>query len=79
MRRALNENQLLILSAVDSNGQETLYALLKRLSREHGVALSTLKLNARIVRDLGLISYAGVVHLTGAGATVKQLAGARHG
>lgn len=79
VRRALNRNQLLILQAVDSGNKETCYALLKRLSAEHGIASSTLKLNARILRELGLISYGGAVRLTAAGAAVKDLAGVRDG
>jgi hypothetical protein len=36
-------------------------SLLRFLSEEEGVPLSTLKLNARILRDLGLISYGSMV------------------
>lgn len=32
-------------------------SLLHKLSEEHGIPLSTLKLNARILRELNLISY----------------------
>ena len=35
-------------------------SLLKSLSREEGVPLSTLKLNARILRELKLISYGSI-------------------
>src|SRR5512137_2615972 len=54
--RTLNDNQLLILSRVASNNRP-LTGLLMRLSEETGIPLSTLKLNARILRELNLISY----------------------
>ena len=58
--RTLNDNQLLVLNAV-SEKDKTLTSLLKQLSEDYGVPLSTLKLNARILRDLNLISY-GSIH-----------------
>jgi len=57
--RTLNDNQLLVLNAVAGNSQ-SLTSLLKQLSSEHSIPLSTLKLNARILRELGLISYGSV-------------------
>jgi hypothetical protein len=57
--RTLNDNQLLILSRVASNNRP-LTGLLISLSRETGIPLSTLKLNARILRELNLISYGSV-------------------
>lgn len=44
-----------------SEKDKTLTSLLKQLSEDYGVPLSTLKLNARILRDLNLISY-GSIH-----------------
>lgn len=73
--RALNKNQQLILFSVNNNERETLYALLRRLSRSHAVSLSTLKLNARILRDLELLSFNGSVQITGAGVLIKNLLG----
>lgn len=52
---------------------ETLNSLLKRISRKHGISLSTLKLNARILRDLDLISYNGFVKTTESGELVKKI------
>jgi predicted transcriptional regulator len=49
----------MILSRVASN-QRPLTGLLIKLSEETGVPLSTLKLNARILRELNLISYGSV-------------------
>jgi predicted transcriptional regulator len=49
----------MILSRVASN-KRPLTGLLIKLSEETGVPLSTLKLNARILRELNLISYGSV-------------------
>jgi hypothetical protein len=54
--RTLNDNQLLILSSL-AEGGGSLTSLLNNISREQGIPLSTLKLNARILRELNLISY----------------------
>jgi hypothetical protein len=52
--RALNENQILILSEA---GGSCITALLKGISAGSGIPLSTLKLNARILREMGLLKY----------------------
>ena len=57
--RTLNDNQLLVLNAVSERDQ-SLTSLLKQLSEEYGIPLSTLKLNARILRELNLISYGSI-------------------
>jgi len=54
--RTLNENQILILSSL-AEQRGTITSLLRSLSEENGVPLSTLKLNARILRGLNLISF----------------------
>jgi hypothetical protein len=48
-----------VLNAVSERDQ-SLTSLLKQLSEEYGVPLSTLKLNARILRELKLISYGSI-------------------
>ena len=48
-----------MLNAVSERDQ-SLTSLLKQLSEEYGVPLSTLKLNARILRELKLISYGSI-------------------
>ncbi len=58
--RTLNDNQLLVLNAIAERNQ-SLTSLLKKLSEEYDIPLSTLKLNARILRDLNLITY-GSIH-----------------
>ena len=57
--RTLNDNQLLVMNSV-SEREQSLTSLLKRLSEDYGVTLSTLKLNARILRELNLISYGSI-------------------
>nr|WP_048055076.1 MULTISPECIES: hypothetical protein [unclassified Thermococcus] len=54
--RALNENQRLILRSVNGR-HRSLNALLEELSRKEKKPISTLKLNAKILKDLGLIDY----------------------
>lgn len=49
-----------MLNAVSERDQ-SLTSTLKQLSEEYGIPLSTLKLNARILRELKLISY-GSIH-----------------
>lgn len=54
--RALNENQRLILRSINGR-HRSLNSLLEELSRRENRPLSTLKLNARILKELGLIDY----------------------
>jgi len=73
--RALNKNQILILKYA-GNGFKTITSLLRFLSKEFGIPLSTLKLNAKILKDLKLIDYSlGRLSLTKAGITVLKLIG----
>jgi len=58
LRRSLNNNQILILTEIDKGAGKTITATLKYISRDSGISLSTLKLNAKILRELGLIIYA---------------------
>ncbi|MFZ3077336.1 MAG: hypothetical protein WA139_02680 [Candidatus Aenigmatarchaeota archaeon] len=76
LRRALNANQSLILSEIRDSNNKTITGTLNRISKERGVSLSTLKLNAKILRELGLISYCEfhTVELTDFGkAIIKML------
>ena len=57
--RILNDNQLLVLNAI-AERQQSLTSLLNRLSKEYEIPLSTLKLNARKLRELNLISYGNI-------------------
>jgi hypothetical protein len=56
--RALNKNQILILSSI--NGYNIgITALLQALSDRYNIPVSTLKLNARILERLDLVSFNG--------------------
>ena len=57
--RTLNNNQLLILTSV-ARQERSMTSFLRSLSEEYGIPLSTLKLNARILRELNLIAYGNV-------------------
>ena len=54
LARALNKNQLLILSEVNRRS-DSISSLLIGMSDKHGIPLSSLKLNSKILRELGLI------------------------
>ncbi|WP_193385911.1 hypothetical protein [Thermococcus barophilus] len=54
--RALNENQMLILRSINGK-HRSLNALLEEISKDTKKPISTLKLNARILKELGLIDY----------------------
>ncbi|AMM54461.1 hypothetical protein [Pyrococcus kukulkanii] len=54
--RALNENQRLILQSINGK-HRSLNAFLEELSKKENRPISTLKLNARILKELGLIEY----------------------
>ncbi len=64
--RTLNGNQLLILNQV-SRQDRSMTSLLRSMSEEFCVPLSTLKLNARILREMNLISYGSVRESRNAG------------
>ncbi len=55
--RALNENQLLILSKTD--GRQSITSLLLGISETSSVPISTLKLNAQILKKIGLMDFNG--------------------
>ncbi|GEM_PF-852189 len=54
--RALNQNQKVLLECVDGS-HPSLNSLLNEISDNMDTPLSTLKLNARILKDLDLINY----------------------
>jgi len=73
--RALNKNQILILSEIENNSSETITSLLTKLSKKSKIPLSTLKLNAKILRELGLITFGNSVKLTDFGKFIVQIIG----
>jgi hypothetical protein len=52
-----------------------MYSLVNRLNEKEDVSVSTLKMNAMILRNLGLITYNGTVSLTSSGNEVKNILG----
>nr|WP_187146429.1 hypothetical protein [Thermococcus sibiricus] len=54
--RALNENQILILKSINGK-HRSLNAFLEEISKDTRKPISTLKLNAKILKKLGLIDY----------------------
>ena len=70
--RALNKNQLLILSSISEYTNIT--DLLEELSKKSSIPLSTLKLNARVLRSLGIIEYnVPPVRVTPAGRAILEI------
>jgi len=71
----LNRNQLLILEEVSRNSEKTISSLLREMEKKHNVPLSTLKLNAKILREIGLISFgnSSVARLTNVGKMIIQI------
>ena len=57
MLRALNSNQLLILDEISENKNENITQILNKINNERKIPLSTLKLNARILKELKLIDF----------------------
>lgn len=55
--KALNRNQLLILSEVAFCGGNSITCILTDMSSRTGIPLSTLKLNANILKEMELIVY----------------------
>ena len=77
LAKAVNANQLLILSEM-SRDCGSISSILSSASERHRVPLSTLKLNARVLRELGLISCGSAsdpqpARLTEAGRTVLSM------
>ncbi|MCX8188957.1 MAG: thiamine pyrophosphate-dependent enzyme [Nitrososphaeria archaeon] len=74
----MNKNQVLILRLVSKNGDLTASSFLKILSKKTGIPLSTLKLNLKILREAGLVSYGKIgnpqpVKLTRIGEIILQI------
>lgn len=75
--RCLNQKQILILNEISKNSGETATGLLIRLSIERSLPLSTLKLNLKILKDLGLVlqENSKPVKLTPSGMLVLKILG----
>lgn len=73
--RCINPKQILILSEISKKSGETATTLLIRLSLEHSLPLSTLKLNMKKLISLGLVlqENSKPVTLTGAGLLLLNM------
>lgn len=75
--RAINRNQVLILEEVSKNSSLTISSLLLGMEKKFRIPLSTLKLNARILKKLNLIDFgnSSPARLTGVGEFVVKIIG----
>jgi len=75
LRRGLNNNQLIILRELSSYEFKSLTHALKIISKKYNIPLSTLKINAKILKDLGIIeTYQGKqIKLTPAGQIITEI------
>ena len=66
---------MLILEEISRSRNENITQILIRISKEKNISLSTLKLNARILKDLELINFVNgrPVILTSLGSTVLSI------
>ncbi|MGC8538923.1 MAG: hypothetical protein ACP5MK_03595 [Candidatus Micrarchaeia archaeon] len=71
--RSFNRNQLLILNRLHANSFFTITSMLNSISAVTGIPLSTLKANARVLKDLKLISFENPARLTEAGVFVMKI------
>ena len=62
--RCINRNQLLILEKISENSSKTFSSIVNALSNDLAIPLSTLKLNAKVLRGFDLIDFSR-------GSTVK--------
>ncbi len=71
--KALNKNQILILFNI--NSVDNITYLLSRMSKGSGIPLSTLKLNAKILRKLDIITFSNgsPVTVTPTGSLILQI------
>ncbi len=75
--KALNDNQIFLLENINGE-RSSLNKLLNHLCDKHDKPLSTLKLNARILKDLELIEYGSrrdpkPVELTASGEVIRTI------
>jgi DNA-binding MarR family transcriptional regulator len=75
LAKALNKNQILILSEIEISDFKTITSTLTKLSKKSGIPLSTLKMNAKILKQMGLIEFDSSVCLTDFGELIIQIIG----
>jgi len=79
------EKEIILQSSHEGNGKrgkrnakKSLNAILQEIARRHGKSISTLKMNAKILRELGLIDYGDreerkPVELTSMGRAILEI------
>ena len=67
--RALNHNQRLILEEISGSKNENITQILNKINKDNKIPLSTLKLNARILKELKLINFGTNSHFQPANLT----------
>ena len=80
LARAINKNQILILNQVQTNSSSSITTALSKISRRERIPLSTLKLNAKILKELNLIDFGNIEEikepeLTEVGRFVLEIVG----
>lgn len=75
--RALNKNQLILLNKIAKNSTKTVTSMSNSVSSESNIPVSTLKLNCRILKELGLIAFeiSKPVSLTRTGKEILKIVG----
>lgn len=79
--RALTKKQILLLFEINRNDNKSLTSLISKLSAHNKIPISTLKLNAQLLKELELIDYglSNPVKLTQSGRIVLELISDFHG
>lgn len=55
--KGLTKNQILILYKVNNNGDNTITSIIYDIYKKQHIPISTLKSNAKLLKDFGLIYY----------------------
>ncbi len=73
--KALTKNQILLIHEIHKNFTLSVTSLVNEIPETSKIPLSTLKLNARLLRELGLVKYSnfGTVELAEGGNFVLSL------
>lgn len=75
LKKTLNEKQLILLNKISDNKEMTLSSLLRNVSLESQIPLSTLKLNSKKLKELDIIDYGNCkkIELTESGLLVLNV------
>jgi len=75
LKRGLNDNQLILLRELSSCNYRSLTHALRSISRKYNIPISTLKTNAKILKELGIIEVneGKPVKITQAGKIITEI------